>query len=261
MYRATFYPPGGGPPVAAVVKEGGLRWPPPAPGERGVGFAPAAPPSRQRLAAEAMFLEQAQEALLTELLGSDSDDGDGDDDGDDGGGATQPRRPPPVPRQLGACLSASYLLATSVTARARPLRGGADWAGLAAGAAPATAAGRAAAALGLARAAASLFRTLAEVRHLRLDDLHWDAYGADGRVRTNFSGFGGNAYPQDDLSQFGVSPAPCAAPLGCWALQLLDADKVAVSHDAEARGRGHDWGLSRQPPPLPTLLPHFQSLC
>jgi hypothetical protein len=48
VYRGVYRPPGGGAPVPVVVKEGGVRYPAPAAGERGVGFAPSQDAATQR---------------------------------------------------------------------------------------------------------------------------------------------------------------------------------------------------------------------
>jgi len=221
------------PPLPVVVKEGGLRWPPPAPGERGVGFSPAQSAEEQHATLQSMFLEMAQEIFLVEALGAH----------------------PGIPHQLGACLDADSLLATSVQVMGGvPIQTKGDLLAVAARAADPPRA-----ALRLARSAVALFLFLVEERHMRLEDLHWSLFDVRGNVRQNFSDAqAGGAYAADDLSQFSVDSEDPETGLN---LMLIDLDKVFVAHDAELR-----WYVAEQSMPfvaaqlLAPLLPLLPGL-
>ena len=98
------------------------------------------------------------------------------------------------------------------------------------------------AALKLVRSTVSLFHFLTEQRYLRLEDLHWQVFDLRGNVRTNFSEVEGNAYADDDLSQFSVDSDDLDTGLH---LQLIDLDKILVSHDVELR-----WYVAEQSMPF-----------
>ena len=208
VYRGLYRPAGGGAPIPVVIKEGGLRYPAPFAGERGVGFSPDQDAATQKAALQTMFFEMVQEVNIVELLAGH----------------------PGVPRQLGACVDSESLLATSVQAMGGVHIGTqADLVAIARrSAAPARAA------LRLARSTVSLFEYLVETRYLRLEDLHWQVFDLRGNVRTNFSDIngGGGAYAADDLSQFSVDSEDLEHGLN---LMLIDLDKILVSHDEELR--------------------------
>ena len=206
VYRGTYRPTGGGAPVRVVVKEGGIRYPPPFAGERGVGFAPNQDAPTQHATLQTMFFEMSQEVLISELLAGH----------------------PGIPRQLGACMEADSLLATSVQAMGGVHIGTKrDLVALARRSLSPTRA-----ALRLAQSAASLFEYLVESRYLRLEDLHWQVFDLRGNVRTNFSDAPAGIYAEDDLSQFSVDSDDLETGLN---LQLIDLDKLLVSHDSELR--------------------------
>ena len=212
VYRGVYRPPGGGAPIAVVVKEGGLRWPAPFQGERGVGFSPEQSAEEQRTALQTMWFEMAQEVHISELL-----------DGNAG-----------IPRQLGACMDANSLLATSVQALGGVhISTKADLVALARRSSDPTLA-----ALKLVRSTVSLFYFLTEQRYMRLEDLHWQVFDLRGNVRTNFSEVEGNAYADDDISQFSVDSDDLDTGLN---LMLIDLDKMLVSHDEELR-----WYIAEQ---------------
>ena len=54
-YSRFRYRPQSGEPVAVVIKEGGLRYPPPYPGERGVGFNETDTPAAQLNVGKSMW--------------------------------------------------------------------------------------------------------------------------------------------------------------------------------------------------------------
>ena len=206
VYRGTYRPAGGGTPVRVVIKEGGIRYPPPFAGERGVGFAPTQDAATQHATLQTMYFEMSQEVLISELLAGH----------------------PGIPRQLGACMEAESLLATSVQAMGGVHIG--TKRDLVALARRSTSPTRAA--LRLAQSAASLFEYLVETRYLRLEDLHWQVFDLRGNVRTNFSDAPAGMYAEDDLSQFSVDSDDLETGLN---LQLIDLDKLLVSHDTELR--------------------------
>jgi hypothetical protein len=208
VYRGVYRPKDGSAPVAVVVKEGGIRFPAPFAGERGVGFAPSQDAATQRASLQTMWFEMVQEIHITELLAGH----------------------PGIPKQFGACVDAESLLATSVQAMGGVHIG--TKADLVALARRSESPQRAA--LKLARSAVSLFEYLVETRYLRLEDLHWQVFDLKGNVRTNFSDIngGGGAYAADDLSQFSVDSEDLERGFN---LMLIDLDKVLVSHDEELR--------------------------
>ena len=147
VYRGTYRPAGGGAPVRVVIKEGGIRYPPPFAGERGVGFAPSQDAATQHATLQTMYFEMSQEVLISELLAGH----------------------PGIPRQLGACMEADSLLATSVQAMGGVHIGTKrDLVALARRSASPTRA-----ALRLAQSAASLFEYLVETRYLRCVPALW----------------------------------------------------------------------------------------
>ena len=217
VYRGTYHPAGGGDPVAVVIKEGGIRYPAPFAGERGVGFSPKQDAATQRATLQTMVFEMSQEVLISELLAGH----------------------PGIPRQLGACMDASdTLLATSVQAMGGVHIGTKrDLVALARRSATPTRA-----ALRLAQSAVSLFEYVVETRYLRLEDLHWQVFDLKGNVRTNFSDAPAGMYAEDDLSQFAVDSEDLETGLN---LQLIDLDKLLVSHDTELR-----WYVAEQMMPF-----------
>jgi len=204
VYRGMYRPPGGGKPVPVVVKEGGFRYPPPMQGERGVGFGATQSVAVQRATMGTMYFEMSQEVLISELLSSSH---------------------PGIPNQYGACMDVNSLLATSVQQMGGVhLTTKADLGAIASGSAAPTRA-----ALRLARSAVSLFFFLVEERALRLEDLHWALYDMSGNVRSNFSELDSYGH---DLSQFSVDSTDLETGLN---LQLIDLDKILISHDDELR--------------------------
>lgn len=138
--------------VPVVVKEGGLRFPAPFRGERGVGFTGSESAAQQTATMQTMWYEMAQEAYMLEMLGGH----------------------PGIPWQLGACVDEASLVATSVQVAARvPLGTKGDLSALCR-----RAKDPARAAMALARSIVSLFFYLTEERFLRLEDLHWQLFGA-----------------------------------------------------------------------------------
>jgi len=155
VYRGIYRPPGGGRPLPVVVKEGGLRYPPPQPGERGVGFSANQSAVMQQATLGTMFFEMSAEVLISELLMSSH---------------------PGIPRQYGACMDAGSMLATSVQAMGGVhLNSKSDLAALAAGSSSPPAA-----ALRLARSSVSLFHFLVEERALRLEGARGGSGGGAG---------------------------------------------------------------------------------
>lgn len=134
------------------MKEGGLRFPVPFKGERGVGLFGNETAREQAATMQVMWYEMAQEVFMLEMLAGH----------------------PGVPRQLGACVDEGSLVATSVQTAARvPLGTKADLAALCR-----RAKDPAKAAMTLAKSIVSLFFFLSEERFLRLEDLHWQLFGA-----------------------------------------------------------------------------------
>jgi hypothetical protein len=216
VYKGVYRPPGGGKAVPVVVKEGGLRYPAPFQGERGVGFSPNQTAEEQRAALQTMWFEMSQEVHISELLAGH----------------------PGIPAQLGACMDAKSLLATSVQAMGGVHIGTkADLVALARRSVDPPLA-----ALKLVRSTVSLFYFLTEQRYLRLEDLHWQVFDLRGNVRTNFSEVEGNAYADDDLSQFSVDSDDLDTGLH---LMLIDLDKILISHDFELR-----WYVAEQSMPF-----------
>ena len=230
VYRGRYRPIGGGAPLAVVVKEGGIRYPAPAKGERGVGFAAQQSAAEQRATLQTMWFEMTQEVQISELLSGNAG----------------------IPRQLGACVDAESLVATSVQAMGGVHIGTkGDLVALAEGSANPTLA-----ALKLVRSTLSLFHYVAEERYLRLEDLHWNVFDLRGNVITNHSGAVEGIYASDDLSQFSVDSDSLETGFN---LMLIDLDKILISHDEELR-----WYVVEQMmpyvatqllSPLATLLP------
>lgn len=145
-----------------VVKEGGLRYPVPFKGERGVGFLGNESAAAQAATMQTMWYEMAQEVYMLEMLAGH----------------------PGIPRQIGACVDEASLVATSVQAAARvPLGVKADLSALCR-----RAKDPAKAAMTLAKSIVSLFHYLSEERYLRLEDLHWQLFGASNCRRRRGGG-------------------------------------------------------------------------
>ncbi len=216
VYRGMYRPAGGGAPVPVVVKEGGLRYPAPFKGERGVGFSPEQSAATQRATMQTMYFEMVQETLISELLAGNAG----------------------IPAQLGACIDAQSLIATSVQAMGGVHIGTkADLVALAQRSSDPHLA-----ALKLVRSTVALFEYVAEERYLRLEDLHWQVFDLRGNVRTNFSDVDGNGYAADDLSQFSVDSDDLDTGFN---LMLIDLDKILISHDEELR-----WYVAEQMMPF-----------
>lgn len=80
-----------------VIKQGGLRFPPPFRGERAVGFQRNESAEEQAAALSAMFFEQVQEILALEHL----------------------KPHPGIPHQFGACIDTRSKVATSIQSAAQ----------------------------------------------------------------------------------------------------------------------------------------------
>jgi len=80
-----------------VIKQGGIRFPPPRKGERSVGFDLNETREQQLSVLSAMFFEQMQEILALEHLGPH----------------------PGIPKQLGACIDYRSMVATSIQSAAQ----------------------------------------------------------------------------------------------------------------------------------------------
>ena len=203
VWAGEFTPPdGSSPPLAVVVKEGGLRYPWPRRGERGTGFDPSMGSAEMRVTMQTMFFEMAQEVLALELLAGH----------------------PGIPAQIGACVDAGSYVATSVQARAAlPLARRSDLAAVCRG----HEGGATLAALRLVRSILSLFYYLTEERYLRIEDLHWHLFDGAGNVRQNATDVALNSYAADDVSQFAIDSAEALN------FQLIDLDKLIVNHDEQ----------------------------